>query len=198
MVLRKTERKDIIYIGIILVLAAILAYSFLQNTLISSSQQKVLKDIGKAYELLTENEVEVLNVKDEGYVYKILLRLKITGGDVIREIYATKDGRFFSEAGNVIEVSSFMERLSREKGFAECLKTKGFIVFGQKSEPNTLQQLLEIGNFANRIYVDCVGANLEACVQLGISEIPTIVYNQMNYTGMKTRAWVESLTGCEY
>lgn len=197
MVLRKAERKDMVYIVIILVLAAILAFSFLQNTLISSSQQKVLENIGEAYELLTESDVEVLNVKDEGYLYRILLRLKITGGDVLREVYATKDGRFYSEAGNVIEVSGFMDMLSKEKGFAECLGSKGFIVFGQKSEPSTLQQLLEIGNFANRVYVDCVGANLQACQQLGIQQIPTIVYNRMNYTGVKTRGWIESLTGCK-
>lgn len=194
----KPVKKDVIYIGVILVLVVILAFMFLQNTLLAGSQKQVVDSVESVYELLTDSDAEVLSVNDEGYVYKVLLRLKLVGGDVLREIYATKDGRFFSEAGNVIEVSSFMERLSREKDFAECLKTKGFIVFGQKSEPNTLQQLLEIGNFANRVYVDCVGANLEACVQLGISEIPTIVYNQMNYTGVKTRAWVESLTGCEY
>lgn len=198
MVLGKIERKEMVYIGIIIILAAVLAFNFLQSSLILGSQQKVVEDVGKAYELLTESEVEVLSVKDEGYVYKMLLRLKITGGDVIKEIYATKDGRFFSEAGNVLEVSGFMERLSKERDFAECLRTKGFIVFGQKSQPETLQQLFEIGNFANRVYVDCIGANLEACLQLGIQEIPTIVYNQMNYTGVKTRGWIEGLTGCEY
>ncbi len=186
-----------IYIGIILVLAVIMAFMFLQNTLIEVSQRQVLDNIKSVYGLLTESEVEVLSVNDEGYLYRILLRLKLSTGDVVREVYATKDGKFFSESGNIIEVSGFMESLSKEKDFTECLRTKGMLVFGQRNEPNTVQQLLIIGNFANKIYVDCVGANLQACQQLGIQEIPTIVFGDQSYTGVKTREWIESLTGCE-
>jgi hypothetical protein len=195
---KKFERKEMIYIGVIVVLAVILAFSFLQNTLVAGSQKQVLDRVEEVYELLTEGNVEVLSTNDEGYVYRILLRLKLTDGDMLREVYATKDGRFFSESGNVLEVSSFMERLSKEKDFAECLRTKGFLVFGQKSEPNTAQQLLVIGNFANKVYVDCVGANLQACQQLGIEEIPTIVYGEKSYTGVKTLEWIETLTGCNF
>lgn len=195
---RKPAGKDLVYTGIIVVLIVIIGFMFLQNTLITGSQKQVTDSIESLYETLTESDVEVLTVKDEGYVYNILLRLKLPGGDALREVYATKDGKFFSESGNFMEVSDIMARLEKENNFAECLRTKGFLVFGQKSEPNTAQQLLEIGNFANKIYVDCVGANLEACVQLGVQEIPTIVYNQMNYTGLRQRAWIESLTGCEY
>jgi hypothetical protein len=195
---KKFERKEMIYIGVIVVLAVILAFSFLQNTIMAGSQKQVLDRVGEAYELLTEGDAEVLSVNDEGYVYRILLRLKLTGGDVLREVYATKDGRFFSESGNVLEVSNFMERLEKEKGFAECLRTKGFLVFGQSNEPNTVQQLLVIGNFANKIYVDCVGANLQACQQLGIEEIPTIVYGDKSYTGVKSLEWIETLTGCNF
>jgi hypothetical protein len=191
------ERKEIIYIGIILVLAVMLAFMFLQNTLIAGSQRQALENVESVYRMLTESEVEVLSVKDEGYVYKLIIRLKLAEGDVLREIYVTKDGKFLSEAGNVMEVSVLTERLGKEKGFAECLKEKGMILFGQGSEPNTLQQLLIIGNFANRIYVDCVGANLQACQQLGIQEIPSIVYQNNVYTGVKSAEWIEGLTGCE-
>jgi len=195
---KKFERKEMVYIGVIVVLAVILAFSFLQNTLIAGSQKQVLDRVESVYELLTESDVEVLSTNDEGYVYRVLLRLKLPTGDVLREVYATKDGRFFSESGNVLEVSDFMERLEREKDFAECLRTAGFLVFGQKSEPNTVQQLLVIGNFANKIYVDCVGANLQACQQLGIEEIPTIVYGDKSYTGVRSLEWIGTLTGCEF
>jgi hypothetical protein len=197
MVPGKFEKKEMVYIGVILVLVVMLAFMFLQNTFVTGSQKQVLDSVESVYELLTDSDAEVLSVNDEGYVYKVLLRLKLIGGDVLREIYATKDGRFFSESGNVIEVSSFMERLEREKDFAGCLKTKGLLVFGQRSEPNTLQQLLLIGNFANNVYVDCVGANLQACQQLGIQEIPSIVYQDNIYTGVRSVEWIESLTGCE-
>lgn len=186
-----------IYIGVILVLAVILAFMSLQTTLFTGPQQKVLEDIEGVYKLLTESDVEVLSANDEGYLYKMLLRMKLAEGDVLREVYATKDGKFFSEAANVIEVSTFMEMLEKERDFSECLRTKGLLVFGQRSEPNTVQQLLVIGNFANRIYVDCVGANLQACQQLGIQEIPSVVYQDNIYTGVKPLEWLENLTGCK-
>ncbi len=194
----KLVKKDAIYIGIIIVLAAALVSMLLQNTLIAGSQQKVLDKVVETYKMLTESDAEVLSTKDEGSLYKLLLRLKLPEGDVLKEVYATKDGRYFSESGNIIDISDFMARLEKEKNFAECLKLKGLLVLGQKSEPNTLQQLLIIGNFANKVYVDCVGANLQACQQIGIQEIPTIIYNRMNYTGIKERVWIEGLTGCKY
>lgn len=196
----KVAKKDAVYIGVILVLAVVLALTFLQSTIASSSQQtqqKVLASVENVYRNLTESGVEVVSTKDEGYLYRILLRLKLPEGDVLREVYATKDGRYFSESGNVIEVSSFMDKLDKEKNFADCLKARGLVVVGQKSEPNTLQQLMVIGNFANRVYFECSGDNLQICQQSGIQMIPTIIYNKMNYTGVKNKEWLQSLTGCK-
>ncbi len=191
---KKIVKKDLVYIGIILVLVIILAFMLLQNTITLGSQKQVVDSVENVYKMLTESDVEVLNVKDEGYVYKLLVRLKLRDGDVIKELYATKDGRFLSE--NIMEVSGTLARLEKEKKFAECLRSKGFIVLGQKSEPNTLQQLLAIGNYANKVYVDCTGANLQACEQLGVKEVPSIVYDNKIYTGLKSLDWIESTTGC--
>ena len=194
----KLAKREIVYIIVIAVLAVSLTFTYFQDIIVSGSQEKAVNNVENVYSMLTESEVEILSVTDAGYLYKILLRLKLPGGDALREVYVTKDGKYFSESGNVMDVSGTMERLSREKDFAECLRAKGFLVFGQKSEPNTVQQLMIIGNYANKVYVDCVGANLQACQQLGIRTIPTIVYNRMNYTGVKTRQWIETLTGCKY
>jgi hypothetical protein len=194
----KKMKKEYFYVLIIFVLIAAMGILLIPQTLNSASQQKVVENVVATYRTLTESDVEALTVKDEGNIYKILLRLKLADGDVLREAYVTKDGRFFSEAGNVFEISNFTATLGKEKSFAECLKEKKFVVFGQKSEPNTLQQLLVIGNFANKVYVDCTGANLQACQQIGISTIPVIFYNDQNYTGVQTRPWIEDLTGCKY
>ncbi len=195
--LAKLGKKDAAYVAAILALAAVLAFGFFQGMLAAGSQQKVLAGIEGVYRNLTESDVEIVQVKDEGYLYRILLRLRLPEGDALREVYSTKDGRFFSEAGNVIELSSFVPRLEGEKRFAECLRAKEFFVLGQKSQPETVQQLLVIGNFANKVFVECSGANLQACLQIGISEIPTVLYDKMNYTGVKDRAWIEDLTGCK-
>jgi hypothetical protein len=195
--LKKLSKRDAVFVGIILVMAAVLAFTLFQGAIASSSQQKVLNNVESVYRNLTESGVEVVSVKDEGSLYRILVRLKLPAGDALREVFASKDGKYLAEAGNVIEVSSFIERLDSERGFADCLKAKGLVVAGQKSEPNTAQQLLVIGNFANRVYVDCSGTNLQACQQMGINEIPVIFYNNLNYTGVKSKEWLQSLTGCK-
>ena len=192
----KFSRKDVGYIAIILVLTVVLAFTFFQNSLTASSQQNVTANVESVYRNLTESGVEVVSVKDAGYLYDILLRLKLPEGDALREVYATKDGKYLSESGNVIEVTSFIERLGNERTFADCLKAKGLIVVGQKSDPATIQQLLAIGNFANRVYFDCTGTNLQICQQQGIEVVPTLFFNGLNYTGAKSREWISSLTGC--
>jgi hypothetical protein len=96
----------------------------------------------------------------------------------------------------VIEVTSFIERLGNERTFADCLKAKGLIVAGNKSDQATIYQLQAIGNFANRVYFDCTGTNLQICQQQGIEVVPTLFYNGLNYTGAKSREWISSLTGC--
>lgn len=194
----KIGKKDAAFMGIILVLAVVLAFTLFQNNVVNDSQQKVMVNVENVYRNLTESDVEVVSVKDEGYLYKILLNLKLPDGDTLREVYATKDGKYLSESGNVIETTSFIEKLGKEKNFAECLKTKGLFVVGQKTDPSTIQQLLVIGNFASRIYFDCTGTNLQVCQQQGITVVPTIFYNGMNYTGIKNREWLTSLTACEY
>ena len=67
---------------------------------------------------------------------------------------------------------------------------------GQTSQPATLSQLEILGNFAYKVYVDCLGANLELCQQLGIEQVPTIFYSDMIYTGTKDLQWFEDTTGC--
>jgi hypothetical protein len=193
----KIAKKDAVYIGIIVVLAAVLAFTFFQNSITTSSQQNVLFNVENVYRNLTESDVQVVSVKDAGYLYDILLRLKLPDGDALKEVYATKDGKYFSESGNTIEISSFIDQLGKERGFADCLKAKGLVVVGQKSEPNTLQQLMIIGNFANKVFFECSGDNLQICQQSGIQAIPTIIYDRLNYTGVKNREWIASLTGCK-
>ncbi|MEM5871720.1 MAG: hypothetical protein QW051_02495 [Candidatus Aenigmatarchaeota archaeon] len=195
---KKIGKKDLIYILIIIILCIGLVYSIFQTTIKTSSQKQVFDSIKSVYEKLTESEVEVLSSSDEGNLYKLLLRLKLPTGDVLREVYITKDASYISEAQNVFKVSDLSERLDRERNFTECLRSRNFIVFGQSSEPNTIQQLLIIGNYAKKIYVDCVDANLQVCQQLNITQVPTMFYQGKTYVGVKTREWIESLTGCKY
>jgi len=189
-------RKDVIYLLIISILIVFFILSHIQNFMESKSKEESVEKLKNLYRMLTERGVEVLNVKDEGNLYRVILRLKLNTGDVLKDVYVTKDGKFFSE--NIMNITNFEKTLIRQKNFTECLKSKGVLIFGQKNEPNTMQQLLILGNYANKIFVDCSGANLQICQRLGIETIPTILYNNMNYTGVKSIAWFETLTGCRY
>lgn len=190
------SKRETGYIVVIVILVIVIAAMFLQNVMITGSQQQALDKLTDVYELITEAEVEVLSVEEVSGVYKVLLRLKGTLGDTLEEIYVTKDGSLITD--KIIDTEDYKTRLENQKAFTECLKDKNLLVFGQSNEPNTIQQLQILGSFSYKIYVDCVGAQLEACQQLGIQEIPSFVYDGKIYTGVKTIDWFESLTGCEF
>ncbi|MCK4496994.1 MAG: hypothetical protein KAU24_02300 [Candidatus Aenigmarchaeota archaeon] len=190
------SKREIGYIVIILVLVVVIAAMFLQNVLITGSQQQALDKLTAVYELISEAEVEVLSVEEVSGVYKVLLRLRGTLGDTLEEVYVTKDGSLITD--RIIDTEDYKTRLESQKAFAECLKEKNLLVFGQSNEPNTIQQLQILGSFSYKIYMDCVGAQLEACQQLGIEQIPSVVYDGKSYAGVKNIDWFESLTGCEF
>ncbi|UCD07751.1 MAG: hypothetical protein JSW41_02145 [Candidatus Aenigmatarchaeota archaeon] len=189
-------KREIGYIVVIVILLVVIAVMFLQNVVITGSQQQALDKLTAVYELISEADVEVLSVEEVSGVYKVLLRLKGTMGDTLEEVYVTKDGSLIT--AKIIDTEDYKTRLEDQKAFAECLKGKNLLVFGQSNEPNTIQQLQILGSFSYKIYVDCVGAQLEACQQLGIEQIPSVVYDGKIYTGVKNIDWFESLTGCEF
>ncbi len=193
---KKIETKDVFYIALTIVVILLFLSIHLYNLSLTKVKDKTAEKIKGVYEMLTERDVEILNIEDKGNLYKILLRLKLDTGDVLKEVYLTKDGLFFSE--DMLNISEFTQNLERQKNFTECLRSNGVIVFGQKNEPNTARQLLIIGNYANKIFVDCSGTNIDMCKKLGIKRIPTVIYKNMNYTGVKPIRWFEALTGCKY
>jgi hypothetical protein len=188
-------KRESAYLLVIAVLAVIIASLLLQNFLVQGSQQQAVDRVKDVYELITENEVEVLTVKEESGLYRILMKVKGTEGDSVQEIYATKDGNLITD--KIINTENYKTNLESQKNFIECMKDKKLLIFGQSNEPNTIQQIQLLGNFAYKVYVDCLGANLQVCQQMGIEQIPTIIYEQKSYTGVKTIEWFESLTGCK-
>jgi hypothetical protein len=172
-------KREIGYIVVIVILLVVIAVMFLQNVVITGSQQQALDKLTAVYELISEAEVEVLSVEEVSGVYKVLLRLKGTMGDTLEEVYITKDGSLITD--KIIDTEDYKTILENQKAFAECLKEKNLLLFGQSNEPNTIQQL----------------QILEACQQLGIEQIPSVVYDSKIYTGVKNIDWFESLTGCQ-
>ncbi len=187
--------RERLYLAVIVILILVIAGFYLQSFLTTGSQVQAVDRVKGVYELISEADVEVLSVEEISGMYKVLLRTKGTTGDTLQEIYVTKDGSLTTD--KIIITDDYIVRLENEKIFAECLKEKGLLIFGQSNEINTIQQLQLLGSFSYKVYVDCLGANLEACQQLGIQEIPTVAYDDKAYVGVKTLEWFETLTGCE-
>jgi len=190
------SRREIGYVVVIVVLLAAVAFLFMQDTLITGSQSNAVGMVTDVYGIITEADVEVLNVEEMSGMYKILLRLKGPQGDTLQEVYVSQDGSLITD--KIIITEDYKTSLENQKAFVECLKEKQVLMFGQSNEPNTIQQLQLLGNFAYKIYVDCLGAQLEACQQIGIQAIPSVVYEGKIYEGTRNIEWFESLTGCEF
>jgi hypothetical protein len=190
------SRREIGYVVVIVVLVATIAFFFLQDTLVTGSQSQAVGMVTDVYGLVTESDVEVLSVEEISGMYKLLLRLKGPQGDTLQEVYVSQDGSLITD--KIIITEDYKTSLESQKAFVECLQEKQVLIFGQSNEPNTIQQLQVLGNFAYKIYVDCLGAQLEACQQLGIQAIPSVVYEGKIYQGAQNIDFFESLTGCEF
>lgn len=161
----------------------------------TAKQEAAVDKVKKIYETLTESPVEVLNVKEESGMYRVILATRDASGNrQVQEILVSSDGALFTD--RAVNTQALLDRLTKEKAFAECLASKRVLVFGQSSEVNTQAQLQVLGSFYRKFYVDCTGANLQVCQQVGITQVPTTVYNNTPYVGVQPLQLFEQLTGC--
>ncbi|MEM5875611.1 MAG: hypothetical protein QXW01_03165 [Candidatus Aenigmatarchaeota archaeon] len=165
-------------------------------------KNKVAEDVRKLYEIANPgSSVEIVSIKEEGNLYKILLRINIFGGTNYLETYVTKDGRYLSE--NVIFVRESIDRIERMKKFIDCLFDKNVRIFGAMntnvSEINTATQLqLNIlGRYSGKIYVSCDGDAIQQCINIGLTSLPALVYQNQAYYGVFTAEAIANLTGCK-
>lgn len=169
--------------------------------LVANSKNRItghsVTEIVSIYKLLTENEVEVLSVKEESGLSKVIIGIKNAQGNINpQQIYITNDGKFITD--KIINLEDYKKRLNNEKNFTNCLRDKGLVIVGQSTNLETMRQLNTLGAFSNRVYFDCVGDNLQKCIDIGITTIPTIIYSGQNFSGVKDLAFFEGLTGCRF
>lgn len=194
----KVSKEKMLY-GLIIILAIAVSFLLYQSLIATAQkeakQKAAVDNVKKIYETLTENPVEVLSVKEESGIYRVFLRTRdAAGNQQVQEILVSIDGALFMD--RAFNTQAFLEKLTKEKAFAECLADKRLLVFGQSGEVNTQTQLQILGSFARKVYVDCVGTNLQLCQQIGITQVPTTVYNNTPYIGVQPLQLYEQLTGC--
>jgi hypothetical protein len=194
------DSKNKIYIAVIVVLAAALGYALLSgfgfgitgNAVSQDSATQKIKDI---YKILTDKDVEILSMKAESGIYKVVIRTTdYAGAPIVQDIFITTDGKFITD--KLLDAEQYRASLSNSKDFITCLSGKGVRVVGQSNNNYTLAQMQLLGSFGYRIYFDCIGDNIQTCQQLGIKTIPSVIYNQTIYEGIKPVEWFEQLTNC--
>lgn len=137
----------------------------------------------------------LLVVAEESRLYKVTVKANATG--VASDFYVTQDGEMLFQPG-IADLNATTNALLARRGWFECLGQRGLRMFGSTETNSTLLQLQVFGGaqFVDRIYVGCEGERAQACVDAGISEVPTFVYGNQSWTGVKTLDWFVNLTGC--
>lgn len=138
--------------------------------------------------------VTLLGVSEESGLYRVAVK---DATDVASEFYVSRDGRLLFQPG-VAGINQSISRLVSRRAFFDCLAAKGLIFFGSTETNSTLLQLQILGgsSFVDRIYVSCEGEQAQSCIDAGIEEVPTFVYANQSYSGVKTLDWFSNLTNC--
>ncbi|MCK5233620.1 MAG: hypothetical protein KAJ91_02270 [Candidatus Aenigmarchaeota archaeon] len=168
-----------------------------------NSSDSAAEKVKALYELANPGvEFEVLSANEESGMYKIALKATTASETNFKEVYVTKDGKLLSEGMVMVEKST--EDIGSAKNFVDCLYDNGLRVYGvldqsfsAEGASATSMQLQMLGMYSGKIYVSCDGQFMQGCVDLGLQQVPSVVYNNTAYNGVKDVAWLEQVTGCK-
>lgn len=172
--------------------------SILQETFLSQKDQ-ITRKVVDTYRIANPgSDIEVINIQETDGLYKIFLK---TGPGSYQTVWVSKNGRLLTE--NMAKLQNLRERLKNRKDFLSCLKDRGVKIYGALKTNNTqiqrttrLQiQLLGGMDFLDEIYQDC-SDDLQACVQQGVTTLPSVKYKEEFYGGVKQYQWFEENVNC--
>jgi len=188
----KTNYKVIAAAVIIIVIIAAVAVLFFQDR---GDETKVTANIKEIYKILTDRDVEVLSAKYENGIYKLVIRIiDATGNSNVQDLFATKDGQYMTD--KLIDMQAYRLGLVKEKDFIDCLFNRGVRIVGISNNTASVLQVQALGSFGYRLYFDCAGENLQICQNIGVKSVPSVIYNNTIYEGLKEPAWFAALTNC--
>jgi hypothetical protein len=185
-------------VGLMIGLFIFGVYNFVLSSMQKSS---VAESVRKLYELALGSSVSVESINDFGNIYKVLLKVSTQQGPNYLEVYTTKDGKYVTES--IIYVKESTQQIEKMKNFVDCLFNKGLRIYGATQTNNTainsatLLQLNILGRYSPKLYVSCDGDNLQACIQIGLQALPSVVYNNTAYQGVYSAEYLANLTGCK-
>ncbi|MDI7269432.1 MAG: hypothetical protein QME96_15700, partial [Myxococcota bacterium] len=128
----------------------------------------------------------------EGF-YRVFARV-LAGDNPLQEFFVSRDCAYMTD--KMIRMDNYREQLLRDKALADCLEARQVRVFGLPMDAATNQQLAALGAFSGRLFVNCGGDMLERCTQIGLTQFPTLTYQNQPFPGFAARPAVENMTGC--
>jgi hypothetical protein len=204
--LAKSKKFSRFFSGLLVGFAAAAAIFFALNYSYLLFQSNVENTVKKFYELaLPGSTVEVVSLKEESGLYKVLSKVTTAGTVSYLEAYVTRDGKLLTTADSTILIERSIEQIEKSKNFIECLFNKNLRIFGvlnQTANPQgaqaTLIQLNLLGRlYSPKLFISCDGDLVQQCIAAGVTQVPSVVFNNSVEPGIKTVDWFESKTGCK-
>lgn len=196
-------KKRIAVVTVLVIVAFFIGY-FASNLYFLLFRSSIEREIKSFYELVVPGSTaEVVNLKEDSGVYKILVRVTSAGTVSYQEGYVTKDGKLLSMADSTILVENSVNQIEKQKNFVNCLYDKGVRIFGFSNQtipggPATILQLNILGRiYSPMLFVSCDGQFLQQCINTGISQVPSVVVGGNIEPGVKAIDWFENKTGCK-
>lgn len=159
----------------------------------------VSSQVERLYELVNPGtDVSIVKVDDVNGMYKVLFKaVDAAGGVTYREAYITQDGKLLTE--NMIIVEQSITQLNKIRNFVDCLGSKNVKIAGISNQTATLLQFNMLGgSYATKLYLSCDGALAEQCVNVGITQVPAVIYEGKGYPGAQSIQFFENLTACKF
>ncbi len=159
----------------------------------------VSSQLESLYELVNpEVDVSVVKVDEVSGMYKVLFKaVDALGATNYQEVYITQDGKFLSQ--NMIIITESINQLTKSKNFIDCLDSKNVRIAGIANNTGTQLQFNALGlPYSGKLYVSCDGESVQQCLDFGITQVPTIIYNNQGYPGPQPVEFFENLTACTF
>ncbi len=182
-------------VAILLVVGIIIGWMLnpIISTLTRPPKEVIAEKIGQALTLSGQPGI-VTEIIDKGELYKLIISVN----GQLSELWVTKDGSLL--LSNPIHIDSYITEMSRRSAWFDCLSASGLRMYGSTDVNATLLQIQLLGGSAylDKIYIGCEGQAITNCLEKNITEVPTWVLGNQNWTGVQTMAWVENVSGCVY
>lgn len=175
-----------------------LGLSLLATTLHGCGRQ----DVGAAvagdlvesfYGLRDGTEPRVLDIKADGVFYRVTMH-RAGESPRLDTVFVTRDGKYLAD--HPTPIAEEQARLRYDKRFADCLLNAGVRIYVQGNASFSQQAVAQAGSFGSALAIDCT-ISPDNCHKLGVRDLPTVAQGGELFSGIQSRTWLETRTGCK-